>query len=162
MPQDAGCYWRDFRNASDCCWWGTESTRTKRYGYWHSCERSSCLVRAQLLPTFLLYVFPEFHEHHTPSSGCLVDRNMPVTLKRLLADHDSYRVQIWTRNAPDVNLPETDPLMKRIMLIGRHFKVVVLGFDKDQKLNNTGLQSDINFESHKDSERKGNKNKIIL
>lgn len=50
--------------------------------------------------------------------------------------------------------------MKRIMTIGRHFKVSVLSYDLEQKLVTGGFQTEVTFESHKDSERKGNRNKV--
>lgn len=80
--------------------------------------------------------------------------NMKLTL--------SYRISIWTRQACDVTLTEEDPLMKRIMTIGRHFKASVLGYDVDQKLVTGGFQTEVTFESHKDSEKKGNKARITL
>ncbi|KAK4685735.1 translation initiation factor 4E, partial [Tremellales sp. Uapishka_1] len=76
-----------------------------------------------------------------------------------------YRISIWTRQAPDTTLPETDPLVSRILTIGRHFKVSVLNYDVDQKLvlgTGGGTQSEVTFESHKDSEKKGNKNKLTI
>jgi translation initiation factor 4E len=74
----------------------------------------------------------------------------------ILAD-GSYRIALWTRDAPDTSLPETDPLMKRILTIGRYFKVTVLGYAEEQKLVTGGYQTELTFESHKDSEKKGNK-----
>ncbi|TXT08461.1 uncharacterized protein COLE_05385 [Cutaneotrichosporon oleaginosum] len=68
-----------------------------------------------------------------------------------------YRIALWTRDAPDVTLDENDPLMKRILAIGRYFKVAVLGYELDQKLVTGGYQTELTFESHKDSEKKGNK-----
>lgn len=47
--------------------------------------------------------------------------------------------------------------MKRIMAIGRYFKVSVLNYAEDQKLVTGGFQTEVTFESHKDSEKKGNK-----
>jgi len=73
-----------------------------------------------------------------------------------------YRISIWTRQAPDTNLPESDPLMARILTIGRYLKVNVLGYALDQKLVQGSLQSEVTFESHKDSEKKANKNKIVV
>jgi translation initiation factor 4E len=52
--------------------------------------------------------------------------------------------------------------MKRIMTIGRHFKVSVLGYDSEQKLVSGGFQTEVSFESHTDSEKKGNKNKLTV
>lgn len=73
-----------------------------------------------------------------------------------------YRINVWTREAPDLSLTEEDELMKRIMTIGRHFKVSVLGYELDQKLVTNSFQTEVTFESHKDSERKGNKNKLTV
>ncbi|GMK58302.1 hypothetical protein CspeluHIS016_0503340 [Cutaneotrichosporon spelunceum] len=73
-----------------------------------------------------------------------------------------YRIALWTRDAPDVSLTETDELMKRILTIGRYFKVSVLGYPESQKLVTGGYQTEVVFESHKDSERKGNKNKLTI
>jgi translation initiation factor 4E len=72
---------------------------------------------------------------------------------------------IWTRQAADTKLDETDALFKRIAMIGKHFKTSVLGYNLDDKLSAggaSGLQSDVEFESHKNSEKKGNKDKIIM
>jgi translation initiation factor 4E len=79
-----------------------------------------------------------------------------------VVDCPSYRIAIWTRSAPDVNLPESDPLMSRVLTIGKHFKVGVLGYEADQKLVTGGFQTEVTFESHKDSEKKGNKNRLTV
>ncbi|WVQ86117.1 hypothetical protein IAT38_008285 [Cryptococcus sp. DSM 104549] len=73
-----------------------------------------------------------------------------------------YRIAIWTRDAPDLSLPDTDALKARILAIGKHFKGSVLGYDLDQKLVQGGFQTEVTFESHKDSEKKGNKNKLQI
>ncbi len=39
--------------------------------------------------------------------------------------------------------------MARIMTIGRHFKVSVLGYEPEQKLVSGGFQTEVMFESHK-------------
>lgn len=72
-----------------------------------------------------------------------------------------YRIAIWTREAPDTSLTDADPLMNRIQTIGKHFKTAVLGYKLDEKLTG-GFQTEVTFESHKDSEKKGNKNKIVI
>ncbi|ORY28030.1 translation initiation factor eIF 4e-like domain-containing protein [Naematelia encephala] len=73
-----------------------------------------------------------------------------------------YRIAIWTRDAPDTSLTEADPLVRRIMTIGRHFKTSALGYDPEQKIVSSGLATDIAFESHRDSEKKGNKNRLTV
>ena len=55
----------------------------------------------------------------------------------------SYRLAIWTRDAPDVTLSEENELMRRMMTIGRHFKVSVLGYELDQKLVTGGFQTEV-------------------
>jgi translation initiation factor 4E len=55
----------------------------------------------------------------------------------------SYRLAIWTREAPDVTLSEENELMRRMMTIGRHFKVSVLGYELDQKLVTGGFQTEV-------------------
>jgi translation initiation factor 4E len=52
--------------------------------------------------------------------------------------------------------------MNRILTIGKHFKVDVLGYKLDQKLVTGGFQTEVSFESHKDSEKKGKKNVIVV
>ena len=66
-----------------------------------------------------------------------------------------YRISIWTRSAP---APDDDRMRKRIEAIGRHFKTVVLGFSESQKLAGP-LATEVEFLSHKDSEKKGKQGK---
>lgn len=75
----------------------------------------------------------------------------------------SYRIAIWTKDAPDVALTEeTSPLLKRVMDIGRHFKVSVLGFELEQKLGG-GYSTDCQFEAHSDSmDKKKSKTKLTV
>ena len=66
-----------------------------------------------------------------------------------------YRLSIWTRLAPGVGgAPDDDALRKRIEDVGRHFKINVLGYGENQKLQGP-LATDVEFLSHKDSEKKG-------
>jgi translation initiation factor 4E len=75
----------------------------------------------------------------------------------------SYRIAIWTKDAPDVALTEeTSPLLKRVMDIGRHFKVSVLGFEVEQQLGG-GYSTDCQFEAHSDSmDKKKSKTKLTV
>lgn len=72
-----------------------------------------------------------------------------------------YRLSIWTRLAPAGTADETDSLRERIESIGKHFKVSVLGFAESQKLGGP-LATEVEFLSHKDSEKKGKAKKIIV
>jgi translation initiation factor 4E len=69
-----------------------------------------------------------------------------------------YRISIWTRLAPG---PDDEELRKRVETIGRHFKTSVLGYAENAKLNGP-LATEVEFISHKDSEKKGKGKKIII
>jgi len=68
-----------------------------------------------------------------------------------------YRVSIWTRLAPTGG---EDGLRERIESVGRHFKTNVLGFQESQRLAGP-LATEVEFLSHKDSEKKGKAAKKI-
>jgi translation initiation factor 4E len=70
-----------------------------------------------------------------------------------------YRLSIWTRLAPSQG--EDDGLRERIEAIGRHFKLSVLGYQEGQKLAGP-LATEVEFLSHKDSEKKGKAAKKIV
>ena len=70
-----------------------------------------------------------------------------------------YRLSIWTRLAPSG--ADEDKLRERIEAVGRHFKTAVLGYNEAQKLAGP-LATDVEFQSHKDSEKKGKSGKKII
>lgn len=70
-----------------------------------------------------------------------------------------YRLSIWTRLAPGAS--EDDGLRERIESVGRHFKSSVLGYADSQKLAGP-LATEVEFLSHKDSEKKKGAKKIIV
>lgn len=70
-----------------------------------------------------------------------------------------YRISIWTRLAPASN--EDDQLRERIESVGKHFKMSVLGYSEGQKLAGP-LATEVEFLSHKDSEKKGKSAKKII
>jgi len=74
-----------------------------------------------------------------------------------------FRINVWTRSAP-ADLNEPSPLLERILAIGRHFKTQVLGIDPEARLTAAGggLTTEVEFASHKDSEKKTNKNKVTV
>ncbi|KDQ63683.1 hypothetical protein JAAARDRAFT_120254 [Jaapia argillacea MUCL 33604] len=63
-----------------------------------------------------------------------------------------YRISIWTRQAPQSD--EDVKLRDRIEGIGKHFKTSVLQYSESQKLGGP-LATEVEFLSHKDSEKKG-------
>jgi translation initiation factor 4E len=69
-----------------------------------------------------------------------------------------YRISIWTRLAPG---PDDDELRTRVESIGKHFKTSVLGHAENAKLGGP-LATEVEFVSHKDSEKKGKAKKIVI
>lgn len=73
-----------------------------------------------------------------------------------------YRLSIWTRTAPTLSGGEEDrKLRERVESIGRHFKMSVLGYSDSAKLSGP-LATEVEFLSHKDSEKKGKQAKKIV
>ncbi|KIJ68379.1 hypothetical protein HYDPIDRAFT_81550 [Hydnomerulius pinastri MD-312] len=72
-----------------------------------------------------------------------------------------YRLSIWTRLAPTGAGGDDDKLRERIETVGRHFKTSVLGYADAQKLAGP-LATEVEFLSHKDSEKKGKAAKKII
>lgn len=70
-----------------------------------------------------------------------------------------YRLSIWTRLAPSAT--DEDGIRERIEGVGKHFKTSVLGFAEGQKLGGP-LATEVEFLSHKDSEKKGKAAKKII
>ena len=69
-----------------------------------------------------------------------------------------YRLSIWTRTAPaGAGTADDDKLRERIEAIGKHFKHSVLGYTEGQKLAGP-LATEVEFLSHKDSEKKSKQN----
>ena len=70
-----------------------------------------------------------------------------------------YRISVWTRLAPGMD--DTEKLRERTEVIGKHFKMKDLGFAEAQKLAGP-LATEVEFISHKDSEKKGKGKKIVI
>lgn len=71
-----------------------------------------------------------------------------------------YRLSIWTRLAP-TRSDEQSKLRERIEGVGKHFKMSVLGYSEGAKLSGP-LATEVEFLSHKDSEKKGKTPKKII
>ena len=73
-----------------------------------------------------------------------------------------YRLSIWTRSAPaGSGTADDEKLRERIEAIGKHFKTSVLGYSEGQRLAGP-LATEVEFLSHKDSEKKGKQAKKIV
>ncbi|KAJ3506281.1 hypothetical protein NLJ89_g6961 [Agrocybe chaxingu] len=71
-----------------------------------------------------------------------------------------YRLSIWTRLAPSTN-DDDAALRSRIEGVGKHFKINVLGYSESQRLAGP-LATEVEFLSHKDSEKKGKSARKII
>jgi translation initiation factor 4E len=69
-----------------------------------------------------------------------------------------YRLSIWTRLAPS---EEEAGLRERIEGVGKHFKMSVLGYPEGARLAGP-LATEVEFLSHKDSEKKGKAKKLVV
>jgi len=72
-----------------------------------------------------------------------------------------YRLSIWTRLAPSSTSGEDEALRERIEAMGRYFKTAVLGYTDSAKLAGP-LATEVEFLSHKDSEKKGKSARKIV
>ena len=105
----------------------------------------------------MLAAIGETFDHHLtidPSSDSLVTGVIVSTRPQF------YRVSIWSRLAP-MGGADDERLRQRIEAIGKHFKTMVLGYNETQKLGGP-LATEVEFQSHKDSEKKGKGKKIIV
>ena len=90
-----------------------------------------------------------------------------VTGVILQARANYYRISVWTRRADEWDtevpeggeVPETLAVGRRLLEIGRHFKTEVLGYPLDAKVGG-GFSSEVEFQSHKDSEKKRGKRSL--
>ncbi|KAF8203596.1 translation initiation factor eIF 4e-like domain-containing protein [Pholiota molesta] len=71
-----------------------------------------------------------------------------------------YRLSIWTRLAPS-GADDDAALRDRIEGVGKHFKTSVLGYNEGARLAGP-LATEVEFLSHKDSEKKGKTAKKII
>lgn len=91
-----------------------------------------------------------------------------VTGVILQARSNYYRISVWTRRADDwdvevpegAEVPESVAVGRRLVALGRFFKTEVLGYPLDAKVGG-GFSSEVEFQSHKDSEKKRGKRGLV-
>ncbi|KAE8230794.1 hypothetical protein A4X09_0g1199 [Tilletia walkeri] len=80
-----------------------------------------------------------------------------------------YRIVIWTRKADDdleahaakKEATEQTKLAQRLLDIGKQFKVNVLGFKLDARAGSSGFATEVEFQSHRESEKKKGKRTML-
>ncbi|PWN22671.1 eukaryotic translation initiation factor 4E [Microstroma glucosiphilum] len=96
----------------------------------------------------------------TPTSPNSEDLSELITGVIMSARSNFYRIAIWTRKSDDpASVPGGDAaavqdVVKRLMAIGQKFKTEILGFAPEQKLGGQGLMTDVEYQSHTESEKK--------
>lgn len=97
-------------------------------------------------------------------SGESSDPNPDLVTGVIMSARQSfYRIAIWTRKAEDP-VEESAPgsIGKQLLDIGHHFKTQILGYELHQKVSHAGgLTSEVEFQSHKESEKKKGKKFVI-
>lgn len=74
-----------------------------------------------------------------------------------------YRIAIWTRQADDpVEEATAGTAGCRLLEIGRHMKTDILGYKLNEKIGSGGLTSEVEFQSHKESEKKRGKKFVAV
>lgn len=89
-------------------------------------------------------------EHHEPMADLITGVILSTRL-------NFYRLAIWTRYTPGPDIEDAkDDLLKRITMIGKHFKTSILGFGEDEQLMG-GYRTEVEWIKHSDSEKKDKK-----
>ena len=121
---------------------------------WHLLSIDVCLTPLQMLAA----IGETFDPYLTNADSSDPDSQSLITGVIVSTRPQFYRLSIWTRLAP---AGDEDQLRERIEAIGRHFKTNVLGYAEAQKLAGP-LATEVEFLSHKDSEKKKTARKIIV
>ncbi|KAG9314415.1 cap binding protein [Chiua virens] len=156
LPQKANYYL--FKEGIIPAW---EDEANKNGGKWSiqlPKEKNRNNVDKMWLYTMLAAIGETFDPHLTSGESLEPNPQSLITGVIVSTRPQFYRLSIWTRLAP---AGEDDKLRERIETIGRHFKTNVLGYIETQKLSGP-LATEVEFLSHKDSEKKGKAAKKII
>ncbi|KAG6336940.1 hypothetical protein ID866_2134 [Astraeus odoratus] len=121
-------------------------------------EKNRGIVDKMWLYTMLAAIGETFDPYLTNANSSDPNPQSLITGVIVSTRPQFYRLSIWTRLAP---AGDDDKLRERIELIGRHFKTAVLGYAESQKLAGP-LATEVEFLSHKDSEKKGKTARKII
>ena len=117
----------------------------------------------------MLSAIGEMLETPSPESKLPTSREEELVTGVILQARSNYfRFSVWPRRADDwdVQVPEGEPVPesvavgRRLVELGRFFKTEVLGYPLDAKVGG-GFSSEVEFQSHKDSEKKRGKRALV-
>ncbi|KAH9898048.1 eukaryotic translation initiation factor 4E class I [Cubamyces lactineus] len=157
LPQKANYYL--FKEGIIPAW---EDEANKNGGKWSiqlPRDKNRAVVDKMWLYTMLAAIGETFDPLLTSGEGGEAPQSL-ITGVIVSTRPQFYRISIWTRSAP-VAGTEDEKLRERIEAIGRHFKTNVLGYPESQRLAGA-LATEVEFLSHKDSEKKGKQAKKII
>ncbi|KAJ7110149.1 eukaryotic translation initiation factor 4E class I [Mycena epipterygia] len=157
LPQKANYYL--FKEGIIPAW---EDEANKNGGKWSiqlPKDKNRAHVDKMWLYTMLAAIGETFDPSLTSADPSGAPPNSLITGVIVSTRPQFYRLSIWTRLAPSSN--EEDKLRERIEGVGKHFKMSVLGFAEGAKLAGP-LATEVEFLSHKDSEKKGGKARKII
>ncbi|KAI0639757.1 eukaryotic translation initiation factor 4E class I [Trametes polyzona] len=158
LPQKANYYL--FKEGIIPAW---EDEANKNGGKWSiqlPRDKNRAVVDKMWLYTMLAAIGETFDPLLTSGEGGEAPQSL-ITGVIVSTRPQFYRISIWTRSAPGQSGGEDDKLRERIEGIGRHFKTSVLGYSESQRLAGA-LATEVEFLSHKDSEKKGKQAKKII
>jgi len=153
LPQKANYYL--FKEGIIPAW---EDDANKNGGKWSiqlPKDKNRNNVDKMWLNTMLAAIGETFDSHSADEQPSLITGVIVSTRPQF------YRLSIWTRLAPANVEDVKDALRERVELIGKHFKMDVLGYQPAAKLAGP-LATEVEFISHKDSEKKGKGKKIVV
>ncbi|KAG2752370.1 cap binding protein [Suillus brevipes Sb2] len=156
LPQKANYYL--FKEGIIPAW---EDEANKNGGKWSiqlPKEKNRSQVDKMWLYTMLAAIGETFDPHLTSGEASEPNSQSLITGVIVSTRPQFYRLSIWTRLAPS---GDEDKLRERIETVGRHFKINVLGYPETQKLAGP-LATEVEFLSHKDSEKKGKAAKKLV
>ncbi|KIK94913.1 hypothetical protein PAXRUDRAFT_418692 [Paxillus rubicundulus Ve08.2h10] len=159
LPQKANYYL--FKEGIIPAW---EDEANKNGGKWSiqlPKEKNRHNVDKMWLYTMLAAIGETFDPSPTSGESLEPSQHSLITGVIVSTRPQFYRLSIWTRLAPIGAGGEDDKLRERIETVGRHFKTSVLGYSESQKLA-APLSTEVEFLSHKDSEKKGKAAKKII
>lgn len=117
----------------------------------------------------MLSAIGEMLESPSPDSKLPASRDDEVVTGVILqARQNYYRINIWTRfsdewetpDAQESNASESMERGRRLLELGRFFKSDVLGYPLDARIGG-GFSSEVEFQSHKGSEKKRGKRGLV-
>jgi len=159
LPQKANYYL--FKDGIIPAW---EDDANKNGGKWSiqlPKEKNRANVDKFWLYTMLAAIGETFDPALPDAKNNNADATTPLITGVIVSSRPQfYRLSIWTRLAPS-GTSEVDPLRQRIEAIGKHFKTSVLDFAEGARLAGP-LATEVEFMSHKDSEKKGKGKKLVV